>query len=155
MTGRHYRTEMLKILVAVVLLGCVGCSPAGLRHHRTFQKIALAEVMAAAACDVGQTMNVSNRGRWDGVMQERNPLLGERPSSARIVGSSIIGIGILAAFVSIPDRYFPEEIKSVLMTYVMVGETYNVYQNADIVDRGVTWCGRGSILGRSDSVTAR
>lgn len=133
-------------IIAILLL--VGCSPAGLRYHRTYQKILAATVAAMTICDVRQTMNVSNGGRWDGVMRETNPLLGERPSAARLMGTAAGSLALLAAFVYIPDEYLPEEIKSILLTNVLVVEGSTVYYNAREVDRGVTWCGRGPPLAR-------
>lgn len=133
-------------LITILLL--VGCSPASRPYHRAYQKVILASVVAMAACDLSQTLNVSNGGRWDGIMAEHDPLLGQTPGATRLVGTAIVALAALGAFTYIPHEYLPEEIKSTVLSYIAIGEGAMVYYNAKEVDRGLTWCGRGPSLGR-------
>lgn len=141
------RTTVVATLLAAAATASA-CSPAMMRRHRTYQRVLATEIGLVGACDLGETLNVSNGGRWDGEMREQNPLLGSHPSRERLTVSAVAAVAAVAAFTYVPDDVIPEWIKSTLLTYVAVYETYNVYVNARLVNRDVTWCGRGPTLGR-------
>jgi hypothetical protein len=138
---------MLKLIVIVTAV-LVGCSPASRKYHRAYQRVLLAGIGVAGACDLGQTLNVSNGGRWDGIMQENNPLLGKSPGKVRLIASAVVAVGLLIGLSEIPHWALPEEVQSTLLTYVAVAQVHNVVMNARMVDRGVTWCGAGPPLAR-------
>lgn len=142
---------MTRLIVVLIL---ASCSPASRPYHRAYQKVLLASVVAMTVCDVSQTLNVSNGGRWDGIITEMDPVLGQRPGTARLVGTAIGALALLGAFTYIPHEYLPEEIKSILLSYVAIGEAGTVYYNAKGMDRGLTWCGRGPPLGRLPQQTS-
>lgn len=99
-------------------------------------------------CDVRQTMNVSNAGRWDGSVYETNPLLGRSPGPTRLMLTAVGSLALLSLATFVPDRIVPEMVKSVLITNVAVLEGATVYFNAREVGRGITWCGQGAPLAR-------
>lgn len=124
----------------ILIIGlATGCS--AVTHHR-IQKTSLLTNTAFVVCDTGQTLYMSNGGKWDrgkdtkdtvdgkaspgSKFEERNPLMGPHPSQPTIVMAMAIG---LAANVLVYKSNLPDWIKTSVLAGATLIEGFNVAVN--------------------------
>lgn len=120
---------MLRTMVVGVIVLISACCPQA--HHRVQRATAIANT-ALIVCDLGQTLYVSDGGRWDRVgehgapLLERNPLLGRTPGASVIVTAAAIGV---AANWILYASDAPEWLKTIGLSTVTGIEGANVAIN--------------------------
>lgn len=104
--------------------------------HRDRIAVLAASAAVATACDVRQTMEVSDGGRWDwpgpapNNYTEGNPMLGPTPSPAVLAGSLVM-VQTAIIWVAQADR-IPTWSKYVLLGAMAVGEGLEVRRMAPV-----------------------
>jgi hypothetical protein len=119
---------MARFSTVVALLVC-GCSV------RSFNRATLGAATATLACDVGQTMSGLDQG-----IPETNPMLGENPSTSRLVTYNSAAVGAMVGSYELVGRTLGERWQWTVPFAVLWLELALVSRNAIVLDHGAI-CG--------------
>lgn len=119
---------MARFALVVALVAC-GCSV------RSFNRATLGAATATLACDVGQTMSGLDQG-----IPETNPMLGENPSTSKLLGYNAAMAGAMVGSYELIGQKFGERWQWTVPFAVLWLELALVSRNAIVLDHGAL-CG--------------
>lgn len=129
---------LCRLELALLLLGSlIGAALLGGCTHRDRVTVLAAGAMTLTACDMSQTLDVSNGGRWgspapDGhVYYEANPALGPDPGLPVMMGALAVTEAALV-WVAATDK-IPEWGKYAILGAAVAGEAYEVGRLTPVV----------------------